>query len=586
MIINEDGPKDKRKDVLQAAIEYAKKGYRVIPCYPDTKKPSLKDWPNKATTDEATIKAWFDDGDDFNIGLVAGRESGFVVVDVDPRNGGSQSYEDLINRFGQADQTPTQLTPSGGYHYFYKYEDGIKKHVAAAGIDIISDGGFVVVEPSTIGGKGYFWDLETSDKPLSSPPIWVRRKAEPDPKPDAGSDLINESQRNTKLTSLGGSLRNIGLAAAEIQAALSSINRSRCRPPLSEDEVAGIANSVAKYKAGSAPDKSLAELRPIPFSELAENYPNMREVLVDGLLRTGEVMNIIASPKVGKSLFIANLAWSLVTGRPFLNRQVKKSRVLVIDNELHTETIVSRYSAVAEALAIPTADRIGLDFLHIRGNSLSIYDLRSLEIEAGRYGLVVLDALYRFIPRGTSENDNAAVMSMYNELDCMADKWKSSVAPIHHSSKGNQSEKDVTDMGSGAGSISRAADSHVILRPHAEDGLFVMEAVTRTFKTPPPASLRYEYPIWIPTDVDPKLRTPNQKRNTRQDAIDLETTAAIVEALGDKSLSESQLRNRTGFGLDRVKRGLRILSEAEKVSRRLVRRNGKKTAVFHRLLPS
>ena len=33
---------------------------------------------------------------------------------------------------------------------------------------------------------------------------------------------------------------------------------------------------------------------------------------------------------------------------------------------------------------------------------------------------------------------------------------------VHHSTKGSQAEKSVTDTGSGAGAMSRAVDSHIV----------------------------------------------------------------------------------------------------------------------------
>jgi hypothetical protein len=44
---------------------------------------------------------------------------------------------------------------------------------------------------------------------------------------------------------------------------------------------------------------------------------------------------------------------------------------------------------------------------------------------------------------------------------------------IHHTSKGDQSGKNTTDVGSGAGSQSRAADTHLIIRQHEENDVAV-----------------------------------------------------------------------------------------------------------------
>jgi len=61
---------------------------------------------------------------------------------------------------------------------------------------------------------------------------------------------ILEGARNTTLTSIGGTLRTNQCEYEEIYQDLLAINRSRCVPPLPDDEVEQIARSVAGYPAG------------------------------------------------------------------------------------------------------------------------------------------------------------------------------------------------------------------------------------------------------------------------------------------------------------------------------------------------
>ena len=61
-------------------------------------------------------------------------------------------------------------------------------------------------------------------------------------------------------------------------------------------------------------------------------------------------------------------------------------------------------------------------------------------------------AFYRFLPAGTDENANADMASLYNHIDRYAADLGCAFVLIHHSSKGNQSGKSVTDVGAGAGS--------------------------------------------------------------------------------------------------------------------------------------
>ena len=74
----------------------------------------------------------------------------------------------------------------------------------------------------------------------------------------------------------------------------------------------------------------------ISFARLNKLYPKLRPPIIHGLLRKGETMNLIAAPKMGKSMLVGNLIMSLISGGTFLGKfQCESCRVLVVDNELH-----------------------------------------------------------------------------------------------------------------------------------------------------------------------------------------------------------------------------------------------------------
>ena len=79
--------------------------------------------------------------------------------------------------------------------------------------------------------------------------------------PLAPDEAIAEGRRNATLASLAGTMRRRGFLEPSILAALLSENRLRCRPPLPEAEVAGIARSVARYDP-SAPPMPVPPKRP------------------------------------------------------------------------------------------------------------------------------------------------------------------------------------------------------------------------------------------------------------------------------------------------------------------------------------
>src|SRR5690606_16501331 len=89
--------------MLQYALEYARRGWRVFPCRPGGKQPvtGLR-WRNEATTDEATIRRWWKRWPEANIGLATGgtgKGSGVVVLDVDGE-AGERSLQELEEAYG------------------------------------------------------------------------------------------------------------------------------------------------------------------------------------------------------------------------------------------------------------------------------------------------------------------------------------------------------------------------------------------------------------------------------------------------------------------------------------------------------
>jgi hypothetical protein len=256
----------------------------------------------------------------------------------------------------------------------------------------------------------------------------------------------------------------------------------------------------------SEPDLPL----PPTCRELYRDFPTLRPHIIHGLLREGETLNCIAAPKLGKSWLAINAALCVVTGKRFLSTfGTSPGNVLIVDNELHSETIAHRVPKVAEALGITTdeyADALRVQSL--RGQLRDINGLGTLllKFEPGQFKLIVVDAFYRCLPRGTDENSNADVAQLYNTIDTYADRLRCAFMLIHHSTKGNQAGKSTTDIGAGAGSQSRATDTHLVLRPHSEPDAVVLEAAARSWPPVEPICLRWKFPIWqIDEDLDPAL---------------------------------------------------------------------------------
>jgi hypothetical protein len=351
-------------------------------------------------------------------------------------------------------------------------------------------------------------------------------------------------------------------------------------------DAGGASDAGAKADAGSA-QSPFEVIRPISFGKLIDDNPEMRPVVIDGVLRRGETANVVAAAKAGKSFLAGNLAWCIATGEPWLTHDVTKGRVLILDNELHPETLASRLLRIALDMQIDV-NEFGdeIDVICLRGQNIDIHSLsiRLAAIQPGEYAFVVVDALYRTLPAGTSENDNAQMMAIYNRLDFYAQQWDCAIAVIHHASKGAQGDKSVTDVGSGAGSISRAADTHIILRPHENPELSVLECVTRSFKSPEPVSVRFDWPLWSAVAVAPEVKRVGRQSQEGQAKADAEATEQLLDKIpvSPKSVQQNKLFEQFPFGVPKCSRLVGKLVQAGDVKIHRRRRKGsKRTYVFY-----
>ena len=263
---------------------------------------------------------------------------------------------------------------------------------------------------------------------------------------------------------------------------------------------------------------------PISLGTLKQRFPEMRPVIIDGYLRMGETMNIIAAPKTGKSWLVTQLAVCVAAGIDWFGHTCAAGRVLLIDNELHEETSANRIPLVVEAMrklnpGLPNVDDM-IDVWNLRGKWKSIADLAAWlpRFKVAGYSVIIIDAFYRALPKDTDENDNGSIAGIYNMIDTFAKQIGCSFILIHHTSKGNQSQKSVTDVGSGAGSQSRAADTHLILREHRDEGFLVLEAVVRSFPRQEPIVLQKAFPLMLPDyDRNPEDLAGKSEIGVRKD---------------------------------------------------------------------
>lgn len=326
------------------------------------------------------------------------------------------------------------------------------------------------------------------------------------------------------------------------------------------------------------PQQDEESLMPVPFLQLVKRHPDLREPIVDCIARAGETVNVVAPSKVGKSWLAWGLALSVANGEPWMGRYAtKQGLVLFIDNELHVETICHRGVMVAEAMELATE---GIDVLSLRGRMISYKELRSRIDMTKPYTAVIVDSHYRMMPEGVNENDNSGVKDVYNWIDQLAMDMEAAWFLVHHSSKGDQSEKGVTDVGAGAGSQARATDTHLVMRKHVEEDAYVLEAAVRSFKPLAPLVMRWEFPVWVPdASLDP-MKLENKETKARQKK-DEDAKRDLAKAIAKEGpATANTLRRKLAMGEARCQRLLDAMVKSGTLRRTKAMASGNPTAVY------
>lgn len=239
---------------IEWARHYADRGHPVFPLYEIVtngngtlrcacgkadckdagKHPRTAHGFHDATTNQDQIRRWWFQWPNANTGLRTG--DGLLVLDVDVDKGGDDSLEILERKYGKL-PTRQALTGSGGQHRWFLLPDAVKVSCSNNfddGLDIRSDGGYVVVEPSIHKtGNIYRWDgLLGFEEPVAAIPEWLfniltakhdktcggeawrQIEIQVNPHPELAAELVDYIEADSELSALWN-LRRSDLADAK-----------------------------------------------------------------------------------------------------------------------------------------------------------------------------------------------------------------------------------------------------------------------------------------------------------------------------------------------------------------------------------
>ena len=243
----------------EAALGYLSRGWSVIPIEPRAKRPLVAwlDFDSRCAS-ARDVAGWFARWPQANVGIVTGRVSGLVVIDVDARHGGEASLSRLESEHGTLTSTVEALTGGGGRHLYFAHPGGrVANRVGLLpGLDLRGDGGCVGAPPSEHpSGRRYAWARGRSpdETALAPLPGWLLPGAQakharhsPEHWRRLVRDGVDEGARNATLASLAGHLLWHEVDPGAVMELLLAWNRARCRPPLEDAEVAGVVESIAR----------------------------------------------------------------------------------------------------------------------------------------------------------------------------------------------------------------------------------------------------------------------------------------------------------------------------------------------------
>ena len=454
---------------VDQALAYLNQGWSIIPVVLQTdahgkiiKRPGVR-WQEYQLRlpSRQEIRSWFGAGQYNGIGVITGKISALVVVDIE-HEAAAEDEQDI--------QSPLESrTINGGRHVFYRWTQPVSNAVRIGGkpIDIRGDGGFVVLPPSRLGDKGYAW-LKQAD-PQSLPPFphpletLISQPSVPYSQTATRIDTsglspqtavyptAHEGERNSTAAKVAGSLcANISpkLWEAVGWPALCHWNQTHCFPPLDSKELQQVWNSIAAThqrnhgdRQGSHKNDKQVPATAVPiipwkaFSALQFKEP---EWIIDSLIPKHGLVAVAGPPESCKSYFTTYLGITVSRGeRLFDQFPSTQTSVLLIDQENLPAWIQQRLTQFQAELDLPLhiyADRSSPFNLEDQANFAQVIDY----IDAHQIGLVILDTLR--LSHNRDENSSTDMKPVFERLKALAQK--AAVVFIQHHRKMERSQRD------------------------------------------------------------------------------------------------------------------------------------------------
>lgn len=235
-----------------------------------------------------------------------------------------------------------------------------------------------------------------------------------------------------------------------------------------------------------------------------------RAPMIDGLFRQGDNVLLTAPSKMGKSWFLSTMAVCLASGKRFLDMEVRKSSVMILDLELHRDDAMDRLWSITNGLGL---EQIPKD-LYLWPLRAFTYDLDTL-IAVLQYRLqnmpgidcFIVDPIYML--ESIDENNVGEVRTLLKALTLITRQTGATLILSHHYRKGNMGKEDHIDRGSGSGAFARFPDSLLSLSHHEEYLHAILEITGRSMPKTEPVTIKMTPPLLTSSELKPVHRKYN-----------------------------------------------------------------------------
>lgn len=258
------------KRLLSLVPVVEKYGFCVIPL--NGKRPAIKDWPSKASSDPDVLHHWAKLYKSANWGFATGKKSGITALDIDGK-WALNTLQELEQQHGIL-PGPRVKTGGGGIHLYFQYSPDLQNGLRVTkpgekGEILICGDGRQLVAPGSVHpdtGNVYVWmeRCSPSECPIKPVPAWLQdwvlsnagvKRQSAQSKDTSRATKAAQTEHNATAVAVEEGSRNHELHAwvceqvfrvlnsgqqldyAQISAEAEEVNQTHFRPPYSQDEL-------------------------------------------------------------------------------------------------------------------------------------------------------------------------------------------------------------------------------------------------------------------------------------------------------------------------------------------------------------